>query len=367
MSAPGLSIVHTVSSLQGGGMEQFVLRLAEAQGARGHEASVLAITGGPLQEIAARKGIVLTVLRGGKAERIARCAAHFALRRPDIVHGHNPTSLQYATIAKVFGRSRLIFTDHAQTRGIVRVGTRLEWALVDGHASVSGETAKHAGDIGHRGTTEVVHNGVDFAPARRPRAEVRAELGLGDRVVAVNVASFHAVKAQDVLVRAAAELRRSGAKVTTLFLGDGAERAAVEKLAEELGLGPEEARFLGFREDVPDLLSASDLFVLPSRAEGLPISILEAMSHRLPVVCTAVGGNPELVTGGEHGYLVPVDDPAALASAMATLARDPGLRALLGEAGSRRVERDFSFARTADRYEEMYRRALGERRRSLVV
>jgi glycosyltransferase involved in cell wall biosynthesis len=368
MSGLPLRITHTVSGLQGGGMEQFVLRLAESQIKRGHDASVVAITGGPLLEIATHKAVPTLVLRGaGKAARIARCAAHFAMLRPDVVHCHNPTALHYATIAKLASRARLVFTDHAQTKGIIRVGTPLEWALVDGYASVSGETARHCGDIGYRGTPDVVHNGVDFAPARRPRAEVRAELDLDGRVVGVNVASFFPVKAQDVLVRAAAELKKTGVPVTILLLGDGAERAAVEKLAADLGLTATDVRFLGFRNDVPDLLAASDFFVLPSRGEGFPMSILEAMSHRLPVVCTPVGGNPELVTAGEHGYLVPVDDAPALAAAMGKLAADEALRARLGAAGYARVSGEFTFDRTTDKYEALYRRVLAAPRRFLVV
>jgi glycosyltransferase involved in cell wall biosynthesis len=359
MDTQRLRIVHVVSSLQGGGMEHFVLRLAESQRSRGHDAAVVAITGGPLLDIAAQKGVATTVLRGPtKARRVLDAAVYFARWRPHVVHCHNPTSLHYATIAKLAGRSRLVFTDHAQTKGIVRVGSELEWCMVDAYASVSAETARHAGEIGYRGAPEVVHNGIDFTPARRPRAEVRAELGLGDRVVSVNVASFFPVKAQDVLVRAAGVLKERGVPVTVLCVGDGIERKNVEKLAADLGLGPDYVRFLGFRNDVADLLAASDFFVLPSRAEGFPISVLEAMSHRLPVVCTPVGGNPELVTDGVHGYLIPVDDSAALAAAMEKVALDPALRARLGAAGHGRVRVDFSFDRTTDRYEAIYRKVL---------
>jgi glycosyltransferase involved in cell wall biosynthesis len=359
MAQTALRVVHTVSSLQGGGMEHFVLRLAESQRRRGHDAAVVAITGGPLLDIARQKGVPTTVLRGaGKGARVAHAAAHFALHRPRIVHCHNPTSLHYATVGKLACGACLVFTDHAQTKGIVRVPSQLEWRLVDAYASVSAETARHAIDIGYRGNPDVVHNGIEVKPAQRPRADVRAELGFGDRVVAVNVASFFAVKAQDVLVRAAALLRDRGVPFTAVCLGDGAERPAVEKLAKDLGLGPEHARFLGFRNDVADILGASDLFVLPSRSEGFPMSILEAMSHRLPVVCTPVGGNPELVTDGEHGYLVPVDDHAALANAMEKLAKDPDLRRRQGESGYARVRDEFSFERTTDRYDTLYRRVL---------
>jgi L-malate glycosyltransferase len=360
VAKPSLRIIHTMSSLAGGGLEHFVLRLAEAQRRRGHDASVLSIKGGPLLEVARDKGVPVTVLAGPTRERrVLQAAAFFARRRPSIVHAHNPTALQYGAIGKLAGGGRLVVTDHAQTKGIVRVGTAFEWRLADAVAAVSGDTARHAGDIGYGGVPEVVYNGIDFTPSKRPRAELRAELGLDDRrVVGVNAASFYAVKAQDVLVRAAAALAGRGVALTLLLLGDGEERAKVEALASSLGLGPDQVRFLGFRNDVADLLAAADFFVLPSRAEGFPMSVLEAMSHRLPVVATPVGGNPELVTDGVHGYLVPVDDPAALAAAMEKVAADEALRRRLGDAGRARVMGEFSFDRTTDAYEAIYRRVL---------
>lgn len=359
MTSRSLRIIHTVSSLQGGGMEQFVLRLAESQIKAGHAASIVSLNDGPLLEIAAQKNLSITLINHGPMlARIAHCAMHFAWQAPDIVHCHNPTSLRYATIGKLVSGGRLLFTDHAQTKGIVRKGSPFEWKRVDAYVAVSGETATHAGDIGYQGPTEVVHNGVEFAAAGRSREAVRAELELGNRAVVVNVASFYPVKAQDVLVKAAASLKDRGVPVTTIFLGDGAERTRVEQLARDLGLGPQDVRFLGFRNDVPDILAASDIFALPSRAEGLPMSILEAMSHRLPVVCTPVGGNPELVLDGEHGKLTPVDDADALALAIAQLVSDPVLRQRQGEAGYKRVTQDFSFDRTSSLYEAIYRRIL---------
>jgi glycosyltransferase involved in cell wall biosynthesis len=352
-----------MSSLAGGGLEHFVLRLAEAQRRRGHDASVLSVKGGPLLEVARDRRVPVTVLAGPTRERrVLQAIAHFAWRRPAVVHAHNPTALQYGAIGKLAGGARLVVTDHAQTKGIVRVGSAFEWRLADAVAAVSGDTARHAIDIGYKGAPEVVYNGVDFTPSKRARGEVRAELGLDERrVVGVNAASFYPVKAQDVLVRAAAELARRGAAITLLLLGDGAERPNVEALAKALELGPDRVRFLGFRNDVADLLAAADFFVLPSRAEGFPMSVLEAMSHRLPVVATPVGGNPELVTGDVHGYLVPVDDPAALASAMEKLAGDEALRRRLGDAGRARVTGEFSFDRTTDAYEAIYRRVLARR------
>jgi hypothetical protein len=119
MSTRPLRIIHTTSSLKGGGMEHFVLRLAGAQRQLGHDARILALQGGPLEEHAARLGIPTIVLGGsGTGSRVLRGAAAMARLRPSVMHSHNPTSLQYGVLGKLVSGARLVFTDH---RGIVRV------------------------------------------------------------------------------------------------------------------------------------------------------------------------------------------------------------------------------------------------------
>jgi glycosyltransferase involved in cell wall biosynthesis len=113
-------------------------------------------------------------------------------------------------------------------------------------------------------------------------------------------------------------------------------------------------RFLGFRDDVPDLLAAADFFVLSSLAEGLPLSILEAMAQRLPVVASNVGGIPEVVTHGEHGLLVSPQDPEALAEAIAQVAGNPECRTAWGHAAALSVRQHFTFDQVAVRYEDIY-------------
>lgn len=369
MGKAKLDIVHTVSSLNGGGMEHFVLRLVEAQRRHGHDASILALRGGPLEELARQRGLPTTVLDGPKLKRVARTAMAFAMARPDIIHAHNPTSLHYATVGKLLTRARLVFTDHAQTRGIIRVPTRFEWRETDAVVGCSQDTADKSGAVGVARNISVIHNGIDIAPAKRTRAEMRAELGLHEgEVVGIMPAAFHKVKGHDVLLRALARLRDEELEMTTtgdathpgepqvrvLIVGDGDERARIHGLAKDLRLGPERATFLGFRKDVPDLLMAADFFVLPSRDEGLPLAVLEAMARSLPVAVTPVGGVPEVVKDGEHGFLVPVDDDRALAEALQKLAGDPALRARLGAAGHQRVRDSFSFEQMTRKYEALY-------------
>ncbi|WP_438027733.1 glycosyltransferase family 4 protein [Sorangium sp. So ce233] len=377
MGTSTLRIVHAVSSLNGGGMEHFVLRLAEAQRRHGHDASILALRGGPLEDLARQRALPLTVLRGRLPSRVAHTALAFARRRPHIIHAHNPTSLHYATVGKLLTRARLVFTDHAQTRGIIRVPSRFEWRETDAVVGCSQDTADKSGAVGVASNISVIHNGIDITPARRAREEVRAELGFdagaasapaaspeaaapapaaasGGVFLGIMPAAFHPVKGHDVLLRALARLRDRGVVVTVLIVGDGDERDRIHGLARELGIHGKEARFLGFRKDVPDLLAAADFFVLPSRDEGLPLAVLEAMARRLPVVVTPVGGVPEVVRNEQHGLLVPVDAPDALADAIERLARDPALGRRLGEAGHVRVRDDFSFEKMTRKYEQLY-------------
>jgi glycosyltransferase involved in cell wall biosynthesis len=346
-------IIHTTSSLKGGGMEHFVLRLAGAQRALGHDAQILALQGGPLEAHAKHLGIPTIVLGGDStAGRVLRGAAVLGRLRPDVMHSHNPTSLQYGVLGKLVSGARLVFTDH---RGIVRVPATIEWLLTDAVVAVSRDTARQSPASA---VVAVIYNGVDPPAPKRTRAEVRADLGLGEGPVALHVANFLPVKGHDILMRALALVKDRGVKLTVVTAGDGAERAPIEALAKTLGLGPEHVRFLGFRSDVPDLLAAADFFVLPSRMEGLPLAVLEAMSHGLPIVTTRIGGNPEVVTDGEHGLLVPIEDPAALAAALARFAEDPDLRRKLGEAGRARVAAEFSFTEMTRKYEAIYDRLL---------
>lgn len=366
MGTSTLRIVHVVSSLNGGGMEHFVLRLAEAQRRHGHDASIIALRGGPLEDLARQRALPTTVLRGRMATRVAQAALAFARRRPQVIHAHNPTSLHYATVGKLLTRARLVFTDHAQTRGIIRVPSRFEWRATDAVVGCSQDTANKSGAVGVARNISVIHNGIDITPPRRTRDEVRAELGLdagaeqgaaapsGGPLVGIMPAAFHPVKGHDVLLRALARLKERGVAVTVLIVGDGDERDRIHELAKGLGLDGKEARFLGFRKDVPDLLLAADFFVLPSRNEGLPLAVLEAMARGLPVVVTPVGGVPEVVRNEEHGLIVPVDDPESLAGAIERLARDPALGRRLGEAGHARVRDDFSFEKMTRKYEQLY-------------
>jgi glycosyltransferase involved in cell wall biosynthesis len=162
------------------------------------------------------------------------------------------------------------------------------------------------------------------------RAQIRSRLGLAaDALVAGVIARLTDQKGHVFLLDALSRVP-SLAAVHLLVVGDGPLRGDLEAIAAAGGIG-DRVHFLGARRDLGDLLSAMDLFVLPSLWEGLPLSMVLAMGAGLPVVTTAVAGIPEVVTDGVTGLLVPPGDADALGRALARVVADPSERARLGQ------------------------------------
>jgi glycosyltransferase involved in cell wall biosynthesis len=208
-------------------------------------------------------------------------------------------------------------------------------------------------------TLAVVRNAIRVPPAAPARnAALRAALvqGRPDFVV-LTPARLHPQKGHTYLLQAAVQVPDA----TFVLAGDGPLRGDLEAEARDLGVAGR-CVFLGQRDDVPALLAAADLFVLPSLFEGLPVSVLEAMAAGRPVVATAIGGTDEAITSGESGLLVPARDPAELAAAIRRLQADPPLARRLAAAARARVERDFSSEATARNVMRVYDEVLVEAR-----
>ena len=191
----------------------------------------------------------------------------------------------------------------------------------------------------------VIHNGVhDIAPERR--ADPRRE-----PVRIVTVARFQAPKDHPTLIRALAMIRSQPWRLD--LVGDGPLERPVRRLAEELGIGAR-VSFLGYQPDPSPTLGRAQIFVLPSRSEGFPRSLLEAMRAGLAIVASRVGGVPEAVTDGVSGLLAEPGDPAGLASALTALTADANLRCRLGAEARQAYERSFRFERSAEQTFALY-------------
>ena len=199
-----------------------------------------------------------------------------------------------------------------------------------------------------------IPNGIEVAS---PRERVAA---LHDPARVVFVGRLHEQKGVDTLLRAFARLRadRPDARVVLRLVGDGPLRADLLALARELDVA---AEFLGERDDVEALLEDADVFVLPSRAEGMSNALLEAMAAGVPTIVTDIPGNADVIRQEENGLLVEPDDPEGLAAAIGRLLDDGALRERIGPAARGTVEAEYALDRVATRYVALYEELLSER------
>jgi glycosyltransferase involved in cell wall biosynthesis len=256
-------------------------------------------------------------------------------------------------------RPALVYTIHntwRSFRGTTRWLNALTMPLDDADIVVSREA--HLSVWGPlRRRVEVVEHGIvlDAVRAQRSaRAAVRAELGIGAHEIAIGtVANLRANKDWPNLLAAARRVVDRGVPVRFVAVGQGPLEEEVRARHAALGLG-DRVMLLGHREDAVRLMAGCDAFVLASYYEGLPVALMEAMALGLPIVATAVGGVPEMVTTGHEGILVPPRDPDALADALVALACDPARRSAMGEAATRRAAR-YDIGDAVDRIEAIYR------------
>jgi len=214
-----------------------------------------------------------------------------------------------------------------------------------------------AAGIGKKSQYDYIYNGIDvkeFEKRKVDRAQKRNELGIAnDRLLIVTAGRLVPVKGYAYLIEAFAWVVKEMPDAHLLFLGDGELREELSRQAEKLGL-KNRLSFLGMRTDVPEIISCSDLFVLPSVNEGFGMVLLEAMAMRCPIVATNVGGIPEVVLDDETGILVPPKDPLQLSRAMIKLLKDTALAESMVERGCQRLKNCFDIVKTVLKTERLY-------------
>lgn len=210
-----------------------------------------------------------------------------------------------------------------------------------------------------------IYNGVDterFQPG--PSSALPATIAGANNLIIGTVGRMHGVKDQLTLAQAFLALHAAAGnrrdRLRLVMIGDGPLRSACQQLLDDAGLAGQ-CWLPGARDDVADILRALNVFVLPSQAEGISNTLLEAMASGLAVVATAVGGNAELVDDGHTGQLVAPSDPPALAGALMRYLDDPTLATTQGATGRERARQHFSLARMLGSYTEMYSQLLRAR------
>ena len=359
-------ILLLITLAETGGAQTYVAGLLPAL-ARRFDVVVAAHGDGPLRDAALASGARYVPLRHVRRNLhpahdllgLLELAALIRRERPDILHANSSKAgLLGRTAAAALGVPVRIFTAHGwafkaysgPVSALYRWADRLMAPLTTTTVCVS-ERERSAGIAARTcraRDTVVIPTAVDAGAVPQARHD-----GSPPRVITVG--RLAAPKDPVTLVRALARVR--GSPFTATIVGDGPDRAAVEAEIRAAGLEGV-VELAGERHDVPRLLADADVFVLSTRSEGAPLSVLEAMAAGLPVVASAVGGVPEIVADGATGLLVPPDDAAALAAALEQLLADAALRRRLGAAGRERVRVRFDLAELQRAHLELYAREL---------
>lgn len=295
--------------------------------------------------------------------RLRRLVRH---GRFDVVHTHMPIPAVAARLALGPRGPALVHTEHnvwpryrVPTRVANAVTYRRNAAVLAVSLAVADSVPRRWVPGGKR--VEVLHHGIEIAGVRRgepARTEARLRLGLppGAPVVGT-VGNMTPKKDHRNLYAAVARIAKTLPETHLVHVGTGPLADQLRSYAGSLGI---KVLAPGMRDDVADLLPAFDVFALSSLHEGLSIALIEAMAAGLPVVCTRVGGVPEVVTDGIEGILVPPSAPAALAEALALLLADPARRVRMGAAGAERAAA-FDISRAVRRIEQVYDEVLAAR------
>lgn len=365
------TVVHFTDSSAIGGTERVIQQLLELTDRDAwrpvlmhHDEPGIA----PLIEAAKRLDIptravprMMTVRDLGKQATLIRALREF---EADVFHAHLfwPLSCKYGLIgarrAKV---PAVLATAHVRMglsdRPLLRLQPRLIARAVDRYLAVSQGVADQLVKTFRipQDKVEVVPNGINIASYKcvRDKALRRQLSGEDDRPVILTAARLSEQKGHRDLIEAASRI--DGA--VFVFAGDGPLRDGLESQTRSLGIS-DRVRFLGRRDDVPELLACADLFVLPSLYEGMPLSVLEAMAARVPVIATDIPGNNELVIHGRTGTLAPACAPNKLADAITSALRDLTTARRYADNAYQAVAAQHEEAQVAERVFDAYLRAL---------
>lgn len=378
MSRP-INVLYVLPTFGTGGTEHLVAELVTHLDPARFRPMVCVQQDGLVGAAVARAGYPVHVLNGSGSgagprslaklralqARSARLREIVERERIDVVHTHHLGPLLHAFLAgRPSRRWRWVHTEHNRPDVDVRFPSWLlalwRWMLgapdaVTGVSDAVGEYFLTKTRVSP-GRIHVIANGVDVERFERPSDVVatRARLGIPSEAWIVGtVGNLRPEKNHELFLRAFARVNSIVPDAWAVLVGDGECRPCLETLASDLGIAAR-TRLLGARLDVPDLLAAFDVFCLPSRYEGMPLTLFEAMAAGKPVVATRVAGIREVARDGQTALLVPPDDPAALGAALLCLSREGALARRLGKAGHEYVRAHARFDDVVTRYTALY-------------
>jgi glycosyltransferase involved in cell wall biosynthesis len=385
-----LSVMQVILNLDLAGAQEVVRTLVEYLQANGCNVTVCAFRDGPMRSEIEKAGARVEILRRPRYKvvflpmflaemlRIRRELAQLIeAYRVDVVQTHILEVLDFLVLTLRYDTNLhvVLWTIHnvnflptvehwllSAKRFVYRLLYRLAAGKVDGFIAVSDEVCesliRQIGPIGNKVTT--IPNGVDVKRYERPENKAalchQLDLEANSRLLAT-IGRLTAQKGHRYLINAATMILSTYPDTHFLFIGDGELRGELQSQVQECGLS-RHVHFLGNRNDVPDLLAAVDLFVLPSLWEGLSIALLEAMAAGKPIVATAVSGTTQVMIPGKTGLVVPPRDSRALADAVVQILSNPAQARAMGWKAKQHVVMNFSAQKQAHEHLALYRQFL---------
>lgn len=360
-----------------GGAEELILGASTALPSIGVETGVVALTRrGSIADEIATAGVPVQLATGQPGPRdpaaFMRLVRLLQRERPDVVHTFLITAGIYGRMAAfmagvplVLAAEQNVYQQKPKRHALLERALAARTYRVVACCDVVGQFYQRQVGVPPSKVT-VVYNAVRFGarPRLEDRAPARVALGLPeDALVLGTLGRLTEQKGQRALLQAVAQLAKQHPNLLLFLAGVGPLREDLEAEAGQLGI-TDRVRFLGLRRDRENLYAALDIFVLPSRWEGLSLALVEAMGAGRAVVATSVGGNPEVVIDGHTGLLVPPSDTTALTDALGHLISNPDQRIVLGEAAANEARTRFSIEEHVSQLAALYRQGLAERGRS---
>jgi glycosyltransferase involved in cell wall biosynthesis len=364
-----ITILHTIETSGPGGAETVLLQLATHLDRSKFRSLVLLN----------QKGWLLDQLREREIETtLVEWKTWYDLRLPrtmtrmvrdeqvDLIHSHLPDQNFYSCLVGALTGRTTIVTYHGAVelvRARRRRGAFKLWVVRNSASRVvvvCDFVRKLLEGLGFKPEKMTrIYNGIEVARFNAPpRTNLREELGFPAETKLVGmVANIRQTKGHEFFVRAARQVSDAHPEARFLAVGDVDERIGrgLRELVRQLRL-EDRFLFLGFRQDIPEILANLDVFVLSSTSEGFPLVVLEAMAAGKPVVVTRSGGPEEMIRDGRDGFLVPPADVDSLAAKISALLDDPGLAAALSREARAAIAREFSISRMIDAYSALYER-----------
>lgn len=360
------NILHLIETSEPGGAETVLANIAKHLDPDTFDSLVCVLEDGWLTEHLKKLGIPYVVIENKWSYDplfLIRLTRLIRRHRIDIVHSHEFMMTVYGAVGAKLTRVPMIGTMHGKVYYPERARRvrmlKFALSLSSKMVAVSEDLRKYLAGLFGSDSAKLItlYNGIDLSKysSIESKQQSRELLSISENApVAGTVGSLFKVKGLNYLLDAVPMIRNAHPDFVLLIAGEGEQESELKSQAESLGLG-ESVRFLGFRDDIPRVLNAMDVYVCSSLSEGHSLSILEAMALAVPIVATEVGGNPELIDDGLNGILVKKEDPSALADGICSLLNDPDLGKKFGDESRSIVEERFSLESMIREYSNLYK------------